>query len=73
MRDNLGEDEKEKITKKKKKGMRDNLEKEEKEDNKRKKAKRDNLDDNKIKQLRIYEKKVKKVIRADLDYEKNNI
>ena len=53
--------------------MRDNLEKEEKEDNKRKKAKRDNLDDNKIKQLRIYEKKVKKVIRADLDYEKNNI
>ena len=44
--------------------MRDNLEEEKKEysrkmDNKRKQKKRDNLDDNQIKQLRIYEKKVK--------------
>ena len=44
--------------------MRDNLEEEKKEysrkmDNKRKRKKRDNLDDNQIKQLRIYEKKVK--------------
>ena len=43
--------------------MRDNLEEEKKEysrkmDNKRKQKKRDNLDDNQIKQLRIYEKKV---------------
>ena len=44
--------------------MRDDLEEEKKEysrkmDNKRKQKKRDNLDDNQIKQLRIYEKKVK--------------
>ena len=44
--------------------MWDDLDEEKKEysrkmDNKRKQAKRDNLDDNQIKQLRIYEKKVK--------------
>ena len=39
-------------------------------DNKRKKAKHDNLDDNQIKQLRIYEKKVKKAMRVNFDDEK---
>ena len=50
--------------------MRDNLEEEKKifkkMDNRRKKAKRDNLDDNQIKQLRIYEKKVKKAMLVNL-------
>ena len=39
-------------------------------DNKRKIAKRGNLDDNQIKQLRVYEKKVKKAMRVNLDDEK---
>ena len=48
--------------KRRKKFIRGNLKEEKKEysremDNKRKKANRDNLDDNQIKQLRIYEKR----------------
>ena len=52
MRDNLGEDEKEKFKRWQKTIFK-------KEDSKRKKAKCDNLDDNQIKQLRKYEKRQK--------------
>ena len=55
--------------------MRDNLKEEKKEysrkmDNKIKKTKHDNLDDNQIKPLRIYEKKVNKAMHVNLDDEK---
>ena len=58
-----------------KKFMWDNLKEEKKEysrkmDNKIKKTKHDNLDDNQIKPLRIYEKKVNKAMHVNLDDEK---